>query len=686
VEPNEDEDEGGETEGTQDDHPSEEPLARRRRRRWPWAILAVLAVAGSLGLLLLISLTGIRTDLLRARESMRQGADLLLDGEAEAAVASFEEGRRSFESAEHVSNGIVLRVVGWIPMAGRTPDAVRAIAASGVSTADAALVIAEAVTEIPGGAAGLAPSNGAIPLDPLPGLAEAAREAETLMDDAVAEIRAAPSSLLVGPVAPARRTAEEELTDLRDAVHSAAVVLDGLPAFLGADGPRSYFFGAQNPAELRGTGGVIGAYSILTVDDGRFDFGTFRPIQSLGVLPLDAVDPPNADFETNYQSFRGGRRYWTAINVMPDFPTVAEVILRSYEATTGDRLDGVLLADPFALETILRSTGPVEVPRYGIDVDAGSVVSFVANEAYSVFPDPTSRKRILGDVAEAAFTRFLAKPTAELRDLRLLLRAARDRHLQVYSADPAMQGGLGATSSGGALAPSGAGDLVSVVVTSSSGSKVDYYQEREVVQTVSLNEGGSANVDLGLRLQNDAPTSGQPRYVIGPYQPSEADGRVGALIESLEAGDSVALVNVYCGTDCVPGAVRMNGGDVEATTRSDLGVRYVQQYFAIPSGEEALLEVAWHAPRGWEGNSSGGIYRMTFANQITIRPATVRLVIEPPDGMRVRTASAPLRIVGGTAVYEGVPGSRLELEVEFAPSVPTRLWRNITRFLTSPVF
>jgi hypothetical protein len=34
---------------------------------------------------------------------------------------------------------------------------------------------------------------------------------------------------------------------------------------------------------------------------------------------------------------------------MPDFPSVASVILDAYEASTGESLDGVILADPFAL-------------------------------------------------------------------------------------------------------------------------------------------------------------------------------------------------------------------------------------------------------------------------------------------------------------------------------------------------
>jgi hypothetical protein len=65
------------------------------------------------------------------------------------------------------------------------------------------------------------------------------------------------------------------------------------------------------------------------------------------------VRAPNADYPANYDLFRGGGRFWSAINVIPDFPSAAQAILNGYEEATGERLDGVILADPFALQALL---------------------------------------------------------------------------------------------------------------------------------------------------------------------------------------------------------------------------------------------------------------------------------------------------------------------------------------------
>jgi hypothetical protein len=76
----------------------------------------------------------------------------------------------------------------------------------------------------------------------------------------------------------------------------------------------------------------------------------------------------------------------------PDFPSAAQAILNGYEEATGGRLDGVILADPFALQALLGVVGPVELPGYGIEIDHDTVVSFTTNEAYMLCS--TIRRRV----------------------------------------------------------------------------------------------------------------------------------------------------------------------------------------------------------------------------------------------------------------------------------------------------
>jgi hypothetical protein len=81
----------------------------------------------------------------------------------------------------------------------------------------------------------------------------------------------------------------------------------------------------------------------------------------------------------------------------------------------------------------------------------------------------------------------------------------------------------------------------------------------------------------------------------------------------------------------------------------------------------------------WEGNSSAGTYRLTFLNQTTVQPTQVRIEIQAPGGQRITWTSTDMEIDGGTAVWEGTPGPRTELEVRFAAPVPLRWWRDVVR-------
>ena len=229
-----------------------------------------------------------------------------------------------------------------------------------------------------------------------------------------------------------------------------------MPSFLGADGPRRYVFGASNPAELRGTGGLIGAYAILTIDHGRLSFSDFRPIQSLPRPDVSDVPSPSQEYSDNYDFYRSGLGLWVNTNMTPDYPLAADAFWLTYEATTGEDVDGVMLADPFALKALMRVTDPIAVSgTAGIELTDKNVVSFVSNRAYALFDTNEQRKLVLGRVAQAVLDGFLAHGGDPQAKVRALLKAFDDGHVLAWSTDPRMQRGLSMTTVGGAFDPSG---------------------------------------------------------------------------------------------------------------------------------------------------------------------------------------------------------------------------------------
>ena len=119
------------------------------------------------------------------------------------------------------------------------------------------------------------------------------------------------------------------------------------------------------------------------MDRGRFSFSDFRPIQSLPRPDVNDVPSPSQEYSDNYDFYRSGLGLWVNTNMTPDFPLAADALWLTYEATTGDNLDGVVLADPFALKALMHVTDPVEVGSTGIELTDKNIVPFVSNQAYA---------------------------------------------------------------------------------------------------------------------------------------------------------------------------------------------------------------------------------------------------------------------------------------------------------------
>jgi hypothetical protein len=656
--------------GTGTDVETTAPPRRRRRLRIRAAIAAIVFAMLAIFALAGVSALAVRRDLQDGRDALARGKSALVAGKASKARDEFGRAQDAFGSAAGRSRSLWLSVAGSIPFLGNTPGAIRAIADAGVQTAAAATVLAGAVADLPGGLGALAPTQAGIPLDGLAGITTAIARADQLTGTALATLEATSGTFLLSPVASARTDAQAQLTDLHRQLHAGSLILRGLPSFLGSEGPRHYFFGASNPAELRGTGGLIGAYSILTIDGGRLSFSAFRPIASLPILNVADVPSPSAEYSRNWDFYRTQQGFWQSINMTRDFPLAADETWLAYRAAFGQSLDGVIVADPFALEALMRVTDPIPVASTGIELTQKNIVPFVTNQAYALFDTNKQRKLVLGRVAVAVLDGFLRARGPALPRIQALLDAFADGHVQAWSVDPAMEQGLALTSVGGAFRPSGT-DAISVVTNSASGTKLDFYQQRTVTYDVQLGPEGTATGSLRVDLLNDSPTTGYPPYVIGPFR-----------TYSRKPGQNVAVVDLYCDKGCVLQGATEGGRPVELGRYAQQGYPFFEDYVRTSSGDTATISADLLLTQAWTGSDTGGTYRLSFIGQTTIRPADVRVSIAPPNGMQFTSWSNEFSRDGDRLIYRGQPTGNLDLEATFAPSLPVRIWREVKRTIT----
>lgn len=590
------------------------------------ALVGVLLLgAAAVAAWVAVDLRGSYTALRAAESQAGRGQAALLDGDTAAATQRFASAQRSFADADVRLGTPGVRALGFLPVLSQNLEVARGVSEAGGLVADAGRIAAGAVYGLPGGPAAFAPQAGRLPVDHIARLAPALREVADRVDAADARLAATPATWLAGPVAEARRELAARLDAVVGPARAGARLAGTLPSFLGAEGRRTYFFGAQNPSELRGTGGLIGAWTLLTVEDGRLEFGEFETITTL-TLTGDAayeMPPPNDEYGARYGRFAAAG-HGSNINMTPDFPTAAEALGNLYERRRGETLDGVIVADPYVFEALLRVTGPVEVPDVG-EVDAETVVDFVTNQQYAEFDenDPT-RKPVLGEVAQAALERFLADGGGDpARSLQVLAQAAGGGHLLLHSADEREQRAFVESGLAGAFPADPAGALFGVIVNNAAANKLDYYLEQALDYEIWLAEDGSALGRARVEFTNTAPTSGPHPTVLGPYR------------DDLVAGEHLLYVSTYCAPDCALLGFSRDDEPSTVGVERELGAAVFATTVRLPSGASEEIAMEWRQDGVWDGAE----FHLVVPEQPLMRPPSRRVTVHPPPGVTLHPAS-----------------------------------------------
>lgn len=630
------------------------PRRARGRRAAAWLVPLVIVVwLGAAAGLLWSAYTSLRA----VEDAMPAARAALAEEDLEAGRAAVERLRTEAHTAVAALTHPLVAPLRTIPVLGQDLRAATALAGATADLGEAAGQLVHTLDKLPDGLSSLAPTGGRLPVETIEELAGPLRLASVRAAGAAAELQATPPSGRLAPIVSAHDRALEQVEPLAAQGERAARLATELPWLLGAGGPRTYLFAASTPAALGGTGGFLGSVSLLTVDDGRLEFGDFEATNTLENLPPGTLPAPVPEDAARWSRY-GGTGAWLTLNRSPHFPAAATAMVQLWEATRGDRLDGMIVADPFALEALLELAGPQQVPDLG-EVDADDVVAYVTNEAYDDFDDPNEeRKEVLGAVAAAAFGGFLDGATgAELDVTQRLGELVAGGHLLVHARDEDAQGALAAAGAAGELGD-GSSDLLSVVLNSGTASKVDFYAERTVEHKVSLRGDGSAISELELTLRNEAPTSGVPSYVIGPNNPR------------LEAGDNLVNVSVYAGRGATFTQRPPGDPELPAFTETELGYAVTDGWVRLASGEEVTRRYGWTTPDAWSVTDAGEIaYDLLFQGQTTIRPTTVDLRVHVPDGLEPSAVPEGATYDGGAILWSGeLRGEDVLLEVRLRPS------------------
>ena len=564
--------------------PLTRPAARRRRspaRLAGWALLALGVVVVVLLVWGALSALSLRSHATAAAERVSQVQDALEQRDLETARQATEAASAETRQAADAAGALPLVLASHLPgRAGSLVADVRTVVgATDLAVTDGALPLVgvAAVVEDP---SGMLREDGSIDVVRLQQTADEVHPAATALAEAQRRVAGVDPDSLPDQLAGGVRSAKEGIDELAGRARDADSALAVLPEALGSQGPRSYLVAFQNPAELRPTGGIIGTWALVTVDDGR------TQLQDTGSNDdLEGLRGPVRDLGPEYAALYAPEdvAYSQNVNLSPHFPSAGLLLSDLWAAQGRPAPDGVVALDPQGMAPLLRGAGDVEVPG-GPSVNADTVVDVLLRQAYESFADDQdARKEYLSTLVGTAFADALGGGAFDTATLRGLLDAAEEGHLLAWSSREAEQAALVEAGMSGAL-PAPSAEAAGVYLSNVSASKLDYYLSEDVVATPAC---GDAPPRLTVRLSSSAPAR-VPQYVanklpgvapttesllVALYLPPErgidqvrVDGRPVQLAAGTEAGWSVARFTVEVPRETAVEVVADLAGEPSALT------------------------------------------------------------------------------------------------------------------------
>ena len=286
-------------------------------------------------------------------------------------------------------------------------------------------------------------------------------------------------------------------------------LVSAAPILFGAQSPKSYLIAFQNSAEARGTGGILGAYAVVELNQGKISVIKTGSNEALKWIDEIPIKMPN-EFTSLYRS---DPAIWQNSNLSPHFPYGAQIWLALWKRQFGQNLDGVIAVDPSALSYMLKATGPITLPS-GKILTSENLVAQTLSTAYKEYEkDNAARKQYLVSIINATFKQLLDGEFNKLQMAKALRQGIIENRILVYSTESSVEAKLAKTRLAGFMQTTPSNQY-RVVVQNIDASKLDYYLDRDV-SIKSLSCGDSAEVEVLVTVKNSLTSGvGLPAYVL----------------------------------------------------------------------------------------------------------------------------------------------------------------------------
>jgi len=424
-------------------------------------------------------------------------------------------------------------------------------------------------------------------------------------------------------------TAQGYAGDFIAALEDVKKNIDTVLKMLGDKAPYTYLVLLQNSHELRATGGFIGSYILIDMNDGAISKMVTKDVYETDGQLIDIVKaPPGIDKVAD-------RFYMRDANYSPDFPTSAKQIMWFLEHSRGPSADTVIAIDQTVAEKLLKLTGPVHLKGFPFDINTDNFNDLFSYLIESKTSETSTPKQLLID-----FIPVLKEKLTNLNNFSDIIGAISElmqgRHIQVYSRDADVEVLTERFHiDGKIIAPVKNTDYLSVITTSIGGNKSDAFIKTQVTHRTDVSRFGELTDHLLIDKTHTWQESDFAYWkkLMERYGTGKVDEKTLRFING--AGENIDYMRAY-----TPKGSRLlsaEGVDIKDVKISeDLGYTVFGFIFGpVSSGESKTVKLVYTLPYSLDLNKPMDVYRFVVQNQAGAQNVNLKKSLQASDYLKI---------------------------------------------------
>ncbi len=290
--------------------------------------------------------------------------------------------------------------------------------------------------------------------------------------------------------------AKGNLTAIQTAVDTVGEVFDILYAIV--SGNKHVLFLFENNNELRATGGFMGTFGAMKLQDGQINDLHISSIYDLDGQLHENFAPPEPVLAVNQQWYLRDANWFT------DFSQSARVITRFYEKEGGGQTPDLIVAlTPQFVVDVLKITGPITLSRYGVTFTADNFIELTQVESSVNYDRELNQpKQILADFFPTLLQQLSTLSGEQLMPIvGALQQNLLHKQILLYAHDHTLQERLEQFNWTGSIKSTDR-DYLLVSGSNLGGTKTDTYIKQDIKLQSKINSDGAITNTLTITRTN----------------------------------------------------------------------------------------------------------------------------------------------------------------------------------------